>query len=55
MAKRIGVVGVTKAENAHLGLLLEYIFTYDEVYDSIPSEVLAYPDAFTALCGRFSK
>jgi len=54
MAKRIGVVGVTKAENAQLGLLLKYIFTNDEVYNSLPKEVLAYPDAFTQLCGRYS-
>ena len=54
MSKRIGVVGVTKAENAQLGLLLKYIFTNDEVYNSIPKEVLAYPDAFTALCARYS-
>ena len=54
MAKRIGVVGVTKAENAQLGLLLKYIFTNDDVFNSIPKEVLAYPDAFTQLCGRYS-
>ena len=54
MSKRIGVVGVTKAENAQLGLLLKYIFTNDEVYNSLPPEVLAYPDAFTQLCGRYS-
>ena len=54
MAKRIGVVGVTKAENAQLGLLLKYIFTNDEVYNSLPKDVLAYPDAFTQLCGRYS-
>ena len=55
MAKRIGVVGVTKAENAQLGLLLKYIFTNDEVYQSLrQAEVLAYPDAFTQLCGRYS-
>ena len=52
--KRIGVVGVTKAENAQLGLLLKYIFTNDEVYNSLQPEVLAYPDAFTQLCGRYS-
>ena len=52
--KRIGVVGITKAENAQLGLLLKYIFTNDEVYNSIPKETMAYPDAFTALCGRYS-
>ena len=54
MAKRIGVVGITKAENAQLGLLLKYIFTNDEVYNSIPKETMAYPDAFTALCARYS-
>ena len=52
--KRIGVVGITKAENAQLGLLLKYIFTNDEVYNSLPKEVLAHPDAFTALCARYS-
>ena len=51
---RIGVVGITRAENAQLGLLLKYIFTNEEVYNSIPKEVLPYPDAFTALCGRYS-
>ena len=54
-SKRIGVVGRTKAENAQLGLLLKYIFTNDEVYNSIPKETMAYPDAFTALCARYSK
>ena len=53
--KRIGVVGVTKAENAQLGLLLKYIFTNDDVYNALPKDVLAYPDAFTALCARYSK
>ena len=52
--KRIGVVGVTKAENAQLGLLLKYIFTNDEVYNSLPKEVMVYPEAFTQLCGRYS-
>ena len=54
MTKRIGVVGVTKAENAQLGLLLKYIFTNDEVYNSLPKDVLQFPDAFTQLCGRYS-
>ena len=54
-SKRIGVVGITKAENAQLGLLLKHIFTNDEVYNSLPSDVLQYPDAFTALCARYSK
>ena len=52
--KRIGVVGITKAENAQLGLLLKYIFTNDDVYDSLPSDVLVNQDAFDALCGRYS-
>ena len=51
---RIGVVGITKAENAQLGLLLRYIFTNDDVYNSLPEEVLRYPDALTALCARYS-
>ena len=55
MTKRIGVVGITKAENAQLGLLLKHIFTNDEVYDSLPNDVLVYPDAFRQLCGRYSK
>ena len=54
-SKRIGVVGITKAENAQLGLLLKHIFTNDEVYNSLPKEVLQFPDAFTALCARYSK
>ena len=54
MTKRIGVVGITKAENAQLGLLLKHIFTNDEVYNSLPEDVLQYPDALTQLCGRYS-
>ena len=53
--KRYGIVGITKKENAQLGLLLKYIFTNDEVYNSLPKEVLQFPDAFTQLCGRYSK
>ena len=52
--KRIGVVGITKAENAQLGLLLQYIFTNDELYDSLPKDVLQFPEAFTQLCWRYS-
>ena len=52
--KYVGVVGVSKAENAQLGLLLKYIFTNDDVFNSLPKEVMAYPDAFTALCARYS-
>ena len=55
MSKRYGVVGITKSENAQLGLLLKHIFTNDEVYNSLPKDVLQFPDAFTQLCGRYSK
>ena len=53
-SKRLGVVGITKAENAQLGLLLQYIFTNDELYNSLPKDVLQFPEAFTQLCGRYS-
>ena len=52
--KRVGVMSITKAENAQLGLLLKYIFTIDEVYNSLPADVLRYPDAFGKLCSRYS-
>ena len=53
-AKKIGVVGITKAENAQLGLLLRYIFTNDEVYNSLTNDVLRYPDALRKLASRYS-
>ena len=52
--KYVGVVGVSKQENAQLGLLLKYIFTNDDVRNALPEDVLRYPDAFTKLCGRYS-
>ena len=52
--KRVGVVGVTREENAQLGLLLKYIFTNDEVYNSLPADVLRYPEALNKLAGRYS-
>ena len=53
--KRIWVVGITKAENAQLGLLLKYIFTNDNVYQSMrQAEVFPYPEAFKKLCARYS-
>ena len=53
--KRIGVVGITKAENAQLGLILKHIFTNDEVYQALELEnVMVYPEAFKALCARYS-
>ena len=54
MSKKIGVVGVTKAENAQLGLLLKYIFTNDEVYNSLPQDVLQFPDDLNKLAARYA-
>ena len=54
MSKKYGVVGVTKAENAQLGLLLKHIYTNDDIYNALPKDVLMYPDAFTKLCSRYS-
>ena len=55
MAKKIGVVGVTKAENAQLGLILKYIATNNDVYIKLSDEgVLPYKEAFTKLCDRYS-
>ena len=52
--RRLGVMSVTKAENAQLGLLLKYIFTNDEVYNSLPEDVLRYPEALNKLANRYS-
>ena len=51
--RRLGVVSITKAENAQLGLLLKYIFTNDEVYNSLPADVLRYPEALNKLANRY--
>ena len=53
-ARRVGVMSVTKAENAQLGLLLKYIITNDEVYNSLPADVLRYPEALNKLASRYS-
>ena len=53
-SRRVGVMSVTKAENAQLGLLLKYIFTNDEVYNSLPADVLRYPEALNKLANRYS-
>ena len=53
-SRRVGVMSITKAENAQLGLLLKYIFTNDEVYNSLPADVLRYPEALNKLAGRYS-
>ena len=52
--KKIGVVGITRAENAALGLLLKYIFTNDEVYNSLPADVLQFPESLNKLANRYS-
>ena len=52
--KRVGVMSVTKAENAQLGLLLKYIITNDEVYNSLPADVLRYPESLNKLANRYS-
>ena len=53
-SRRVGVMSITKAENAQLGLLLKYIFTNDEVYNSLPADVLRYPESLNKLANRFS-
>ena len=52
MAKKIGVVGITKAENAQLGLILKYI--YEDRANALPEEVVRYPEALQKLCSRYS-
>ena len=52
--KRVGVMSVTKLENAQLGLLLKYIFTNDEVYNSLPADVLQFPESLNKLASRYS-
>ncbi len=54
MAKKYGVVGITKKENAQLGLLLKYIYTNDEIYNSLPEDVLQFPDDLNKLAARYS-
>ena len=46
--------GITKKENAQLGLLLKYIFTNDEVFNSLPEDVLQFPDDLNKLAARYS-
>jgi hypothetical protein len=51
--RRLGVMSITKAENAQLGLILRYL-SYQKRYLKLPEDVLLYPDAFEKLCGRYS-
>ena len=51
-AKKIGVVGISKAENVQLGLILRWV-ALELDWDTIPNEVLTNPEALTKLFGRF--
>ena len=50
--KKVGVVGISKAENQQLGLLLKWI-ALELDWDTIPNEVLVNPEALTKLFGRY--
>ena len=51
-AKKIGVVGISKAENQQLGLLIRWI-ALELDWDTIPNNVLVNPEALTKLIGRY--
>ena len=51
-AKKIGVVGISKAENEQLGLLVRWI-ALELDWDTIPNNVLVNPEALTKLIGRY--
>ena len=51
-AKKIGVVGVSKAENVQLGLILRWV-ALELDWDTIPNEVLVNHEALTKLIGRY--
>ena len=51
-AKKVGVVGISKAENVQLGLLIKWI-ALELDWDTIPNEVLVDPEALTKLIGRY--
>ena len=51
-AKKIGVVGISKAENVQLGLILKWV-ALELDWDTIPNEVLVNPEALTKLIGRY--
>ena len=52
MAKRLGIVGVTKLENVQLGLILQYLYKNKDVV--LPESVLQFPDALDKLVSRYS-
>ena len=51
-AKKIGVVGISKAENVQLGLIRRWV-ALELDWDTIPNEVLVNPEALTKLIGRY--
>ena len=51
-AKKVGVVGISKAENQQLGLLVRWI-ALELDWDTIPNNVLVNPEALTKLIGRY--
>jgi len=51
-AKKVGVVGISKAENVQLGLILRWV-ALDLDWDTIPNNVLTNPEALTKLIGRY--
>ena len=50
--KKVGVVGISKAENVQLGLILRWI-ALELDWDTIPTEILPNPEALTKLVGRY--
>ena len=52
--KKVGVVGISKAENEQLGLLLRWV-ALELDWDTIPNEVLTNPEALTKLIGRYKE
>ena len=52
--KKVGVVGISKAENEQLGLLLKWI-ALELDWDTIPNEILPNPEALTKLYGRYKE
>ena len=52
--KKVGVVGISKAENEQLGLLLKWV-ALELDWDTIPNEVLVNPEALTKLFGRYKE
>jgi hypothetical protein len=50
--KKVGVVGISKAENEQLGLILRWV-ALELDWDTIPNEVLVNPEALTKLIGRY--